>query len=472
MEGILIDFGSTYTKVIIVDLKEPRIVARSRAVSTVGTNVMIGLGRALSQLDLTFDSLRGGRFDHKYACSSAAGGLKMVVIGLVPELTALAGKRAALGAGAKVMETYSYELTAGEVERIESHCPDIVLLVGGTDGGDRKTVIRNANMLAKSRLDIPIVVAGNKEASAAVKQILDSCGKHSVVTDNVMPELGELHIEPTKEIIRNVFMERIVHAKGLGEARELVEILMPTPAATLMAAKLLADGTDEEKGLGEILVVEMGGATTNVYSITAGRPTQSKVIWKGLREPYAKRTVEGDLGVRVSAVSLVEAAGKRLINEELREELGNNVQIEIEKEAVRLSTDIGIIPKRPEEFAFDTSLARAGVKIAVERHVGSIKEVFSPMGHFFLQTGKDLTNVKYVIGTGGPIVYGNVGHILEEALFDENEPFLLKPRNPELLVDRDYVFWAMGLLSNASPGEAIQIMKRSLQPVQVSTTAS
>jgi uncharacterized protein (TIGR01319 family) len=461
----LIDFGSTFTKIMIADLESPTILARSRAVSTVDTNVMIGLEEALGQLNLSLESLKGKRFAHKYACSSAAGGLKMVVIGLVPELTALAGKRAALGAGAKVQETYSYKITPAEVDRIASHSPDIILLVGGTDGGDRKTIIHNATVLARSGITVPVVVAGNKEASDTAKKILDSGGKHAVVTDNVMPELGELHTEPAKEIIRGVFMERIIHAKGLSDARQILEILMPTPAATLRAARLLADGTADEKGLGEILVIEMGGATTNVYSIAAGNPTGSRVIWKGLKEPYSKRTVEGDLGVRVSAVSLVEAAGKKLIAEELKEELGGNVSVEIGKQVEFLSTHIGAIPSKPEEYAMDTSLARAGVEIAVERHVGSVKEVFSPMGHFYLQVGKDLTNIKYVIGTGGPIVYGNARHILEEALYDQENPFFLKPKNPQLLVDKDYVFWAMGLLSEASPSEALQIMKRSLLQV-------
>ncbi len=464
MEACLIDFGSTFTKVIIVDLEKPRILARSRAVSTVDTNVMIGLKNALAQLGLSIESLRGPRFQHKYSCSSAAGGLKMIVIGLVPELTALAGKRAALGAGAKVQKTYSYELTPTEMEQIANHSPDVILLVGGTDGGDRKTITHNANILAKSLIDVPIVAAGNKEASETVKRILESGKKHAVITENVMPELGELNTEPAKEIIRNVFMERIIHAKGLSEAKDLVEILMPTPAATLIAAKLLADGTEGEKGLGEILVVEMGGATTNVYSIATGKPSGSRVIWKGLKEPYAKRTVEGDLGVRVSAVSLVEAAGRKLILDEFRQELGNDASVEVDKEAEFLSTHIGAIPSNPEEFAMDTSLARAGVRLAVERHVGSVKEVFSPAGHFYLQVGKDLTNVKYVIGTGGPIVYENARHILAETLFDETNPLLLKPKNPELLVDGHYVFWAMGLLSQVAPGEAIQIMKSSLKP--------
>jgi len=300
-----------------------------------------------------------------------------------------------------------------------------------------------------------------------VERILKTGGKDVRLTENVMPELGELNIEPAKEVIRKVFMERIVEAKGLGEARELVDILMPTPAATLRAAKLLAEGTEEEEGLGEILVVEIGGATTNVYSIAEGKPTQQRTIWKGLREPYAKRTVEGDLGVRVSAEALLSAAGKRKVLENLLSELDNpTISIDLDKVVKNLSTNIGVIPSSPEEYAIDAALAKTAVEIAIERHVGSIREVFSPAGKFFIQVGKDLTEVGYVIGSGGPIVYSrNPRRILEKALFDESNPFLLKPKNAKLMVDKKYVLWAMGLLSTVAPDVALKVMKDSIQPV-------
>jgi len=467
LKACLIDFGSTFTKVMIVDLLNAKVVARSKAVSTVNTDVMIGLENALNQLNLSVNSLSEGKFKYKFACSSAAGGLKMIAIGLVPELTAEAAKRAALGAGAKVLKVYSYELTLHELEEIEQYSPDIILLAGGTDGGDRKTILHNAKILAKSKLNVPIIVAGNKEASDEVERILRAGGKDVRVTENVMPELGELNIEPAKEVIREVFMERIVEAKGLGKAKELVDILMPTPAATLKAAKLLAEGTEEEEGLGEILVIEIGGATTNVYSIAEGKPTQHRTIWKGLKEPYAKRTVEGDLGVRVSAEALLSAAGRKKVMENFMSELGKtDVNIDLDKIVKELSKNVGILPSSPVEYAIDAALAKTAIEIAVERHVGSIREVFSPAGKFFIQIGKDLTEVKYVIGSGGPIVYSkNPRRILEKALFDESNPFLLKPRNATLMVDKKYVLWAMGLLSTVTPNVALKIIKDSICPV-------
>lgn len=449
---------------MIADLDEARITAQSKVVSTVETNILFGLERALKKLNLSKESL-SRKFSHNLACSSAAGGLRTIAVGLVPELTAKAARKAALGAGARVLETYAHKLSQSEMERIESLMPDIILLAGGTDGGDKKTIVYNAKVLAKSHLQIPIVVAGNKEAAKQVERILNSREKDVAVTENVMPKLEELNIEPAREVIRDIFMERIVVAKGLGDTKKFVDILMPTPAATLKATELLANGFEDDAGLGEILVIEVGGATTNVNSIAEGKPTQPKTIWKGLKGPYAKRTVEGDLGVRVSAESLLAATGIGKIIEKLDMTVKDTEVAEIESIVKELPFNIGLIPRSERQYAIDTALARVAVETAVERHVGSIEEITSPSGTFFLQMGKDLTHLTSVIGSGGPIVHSrNPRRILTEALFDTHKPFLLKPKNPQLLIDKDYVLWAMGLLSTIAPAPALKIMKRSLQP--------
>ena len=121
-----------------------------------------------------------------------------------------------------------------------------------------------------------------------------------------MPDVNVLNVEPARTMIRKVFIERIIAAKGLKRAEEFVEgILMPTPTAVLKAARLLAPGTPREKGLGDLVVVDIGGATTDVHSVGLGSPGQAGVVRKGLPEPYAKRTVEGDLGIRYNAESIL-----------------------------------------------------------------------------------------------------------------------------------------------------------------------
>ena len=321
---LLIDFGSTYTKVIAIDLDENKVVSWAQASSTVSEDIMIGLGRALSKLRVDGKPIQDLKIERKIACSSAAGGLQLVSIGLVPSLTVEAATRAALGAGAKVVGTYSYELTREDIARIEEHPCDMILLAGGTDGGDQKTILHNANMLAKIKSNVPIVVAGNRVVSDEVRNILTSTGKNVIITENVLPTLDNINVEPSRSAIREIFMNRIIHAKGIDKAKQYVsDIVMPTPMAVLQGAQLLAEGTKEEAGLGDLVVVDVGGATTDVCSIAAGYPTQASTLVKGLPEPYAKRTVEGDLGIRYNAKTILEIAGEKALLEALPSNIGN-----------------------------------------------------------------------------------------------------------------------------------------------------
>ena len=130
---LLVDFGSTNTKVTAVDVEDCRILGTAAAYTTVETDINEGLAHALEILEKTTGPLD---FEERYACSSAAGGLKMISIGLVPDLTAQASREASLGAGAKVWKTYSFQLTKGDFKEIEEYHPDIILLTGGTDGGN------------------------------------------------------------------------------------------------------------------------------------------------------------------------------------------------------------------------------------------------------------------------------------------------------------------------------------------------
>lgn len=308
---LLVDFGSTYTKLTVVDIDNEEIIATAKDITTIEDNIMIGFEKAYSKIEQILIG-KDVNFIKKFACSSAAGGLKMIAIGLVPDLTAEAAKRAALGAGARVLKVYSYELTLDEIEEIKNSDLDIILLAGGTNGGNKECIIHNAKMLAENEVKLPIVVAGNKVASDEIRQILTKAKMYFTITENVMPQLSKLNVEPAREEIRKVFMEKIIDAKGLRNAEDFVKgILMPTPAAVLKAARILSEGSDEEKGLGDLIIIDIGGATTDVHSMADGEPTKAGVNVRGLEEPFAKRTVEGDLGMRYSAVSLREAAGSR-----------------------------------------------------------------------------------------------------------------------------------------------------------------
>lgn len=450
---LLIDFGSTYTKVTIVDLDREEIIGTAQAGTTIETNIMDGLKAALAQIP---EPEGGWNFVRKLACSSAAGGLKMIASGLVKELTAEAARRAALGAGARVLQVFSYELTAQDLEKIVVSRPDILLLAGGTDGGNKEVLLKNAEMLSRLPISLPVVVAGNKVVSAQVADILKQRHDPVVVADNVMPELGVLSVESARMAIRDVFLSHIVKAKGLDKAEEFLErIMMPTPAAVLAAAELLAQGHGSERGLGELMIVDVGGATTDVHSIAKGDPSKPGVMLKGLPEPFAKRTVEGDLGMRYSSEALVEASGRRLLDYLCWTDEQVAYQLGLYKE------DPWRIPQTEEEAKFDAGMGRMAVALAVDRHVGTVEVVYTPFGATYVQHGKDLTPLKVVIGTGGVLLYHpNAGEILRGALFNAEEPTILKPQSPAFYLDKDYILAAMGLLSEVAPQAALRMMKK------------
>lgn len=461
---LAIDFGSTYTKLTAIDLDNEVILATAKDITTVEDDIMIGFNKAFNKLKIeinkkiNFDEIN---FVNKTACSSAAGGLKMVAIGLVPELTAEAAKKAALGAGARVIKTYAYELNSRELEEIKNTALDIILLAGGTDGGNKECIIHNAKMLAEFKVKVPVVVAGNKAATDEIENILKEAEIDCYITENVMPFINKLNVEPSREEIRKVFMNKIVEAKGMKKAEEFIKgILMPTPAAVLKASEILATGTDEEEGLGDLIVVDIGGATTDIHSIAKGEPTKPSIMIKGLEEPYAKRTVEGDLGMRYSAIALLEASGTRKIRNYLHDSLK---QIDVKAQCQFRHDNIKMVPQSEEKIRFDEAMAKAATELAMTRHCGVLECVYTPMGTMFNQSGKDLTETPYVIGTGGVIIHSlNPKDILKAGNFNEEDPIHLKPIAPKFLVDKTYILSSMGLLAQEYPNTAIRIMKKYL----------
>jgi uncharacterized protein (TIGR01319 family) len=269
-----------------------------------------------------------------------------------------------------------------------------------------------------------------------------------------MPEIGKLEVEDCREAMREVFMRNIVKAKGIEKAKQLVkDILMPTPVAVLNAAVLLANGVNSEEGWGEIIVVDVGGATTDIDSVARGNPTRGGILMKGLPEPFAKRTVEGDLGVRHNIDVLIQIGkGKGIV-------LDEGVISEYQ-------SDPGRIPGNQRELLIDAELARIAVQTAFERHVGRIEVVYGPMGEMQTQVGKDLSQLTKVIGTGGPIAFSSCPEkILNRIIADSEDVGLLKPKKAEFYIDEKYIMFAIGLLAQSEPKKALRIMKKYLKPV-------
>ena len=461
MHYLTVDFGSTYTKLTLIDVANAEIVATASAFTTITTDVLEGFNNAWQKILAQHPD---AHYDRLLSCSSAAGGLKMVALGLVPSLTSKAAKMAASSAGAKVVKTYAYEISHAEQEEIYEINPDLVLLCGGTDGGNKEVILANARRLAEIDRPFAIIAAGNKSASYDLEEIFAQCDKKCVVTENVMPEFGQINILPARQCIMDLFISRIIDAKGLGEVQKRAELeIIPTPFAVLKACELLSKGIDEEhSGWGDLMAVDLGGATTDIYSMTDGAPSMDNVLIKGIPEPYSKRTVEGDLGMRYSLKALEDETDVKA----LARAYGVTPEAIVDwVERCAASPDTVAEPGSQEQV-IEEALAYSAVDIAVERHAGIISKVYTPIGEMFTLVGKDLTQVPRLIGIGGALINSSdPARILSGSRFNPQRYEYAKPKEPHFYLDKRYIIASMGLLSQVAPEVALTILQREVLPI-------
>jgi len=453
---LLLDIGSTYTKALVV--QDGNLVAQGVGLTTVDSDVSVGVQNAIE--NVTHNTQYAIRNTQVLASSSAAGGLKIVAIGRTPSLTAHAARQAALGAGGKVVGAFVGELSEEQVRDIERLRPDVILLTGGTEGGDTTTICHNAKMIADSRLRCPIVVAGNSHARDEVVSSLIPHPSSLIIVANVLPEPNRLNLAPARAAIREVFAQHIVAAKGLHKVREMTaRDIIPTPMAVLNAAQLVAER------LGELMVVDVGGATTDVHSVADGAPKRLNVIPHpdALEEPYVKRTVEGDLGVRVSALTVWETASAAAVCQKAG--VPATEQARAYEIVSRFAHEVGTLPRTEFEQQVEIGLGRACVALAVERHVGRLS-LGDGRINVIVQTGKDLSHVRHVIGTGGVFAHSpHAAAMLAEAATPAPNSAVLKPHRPTLWLDTRYVLWAVGLLSQVDAESAWKLAESSLRDV-------
>jgi uncharacterized protein (TIGR01319 family) len=395
--------------------------------------------------------------------------LRIVVVGNVPGLTVEAAQQSALGAGAKIVGSTAFKLGRSQLQQIERLRPDLILLTGGVDGGDNATIIHNARELAHASLSAPIVVAGNRSVAPEVCEILHRAGKEIRLVDNVMPKAGMLAVEPAREEIRNLFMERIARAKGLDALRGIVPVVLPTPMAVLEGVRLGADGTGSRKGWGDVLVVDVGGATTDVHSIGYGHPAGENVIAPGFAEPYAKRTVEGDLGIRFNAATILSRVGLEQLTDELRRDFPT---IAVSAESLHdyiqnVTRETDLVPQHPWQSAVDAVLARNAVDLAIARHAGRRERIVTRQGAAWVHSGKDLRDTRILIGTGGAFVYNRfAGYILSGQAAADDRVQVLRPKSPKKFVDASYLLYAVGLLAEKYPEAALQVFDHYLRALE------
>lgn len=456
---LTVDFGSTYTKMCAVDTDNKKVLGTAKAFTTIQSDVREGFEAALAELQAAVGRLE---YTAKLACSSAGGGLKMIAVGLVPELTAKAARMAASSAGAKVTDTFSYELSSREQEKINAAAPDILLLCGGTDGGNRDVILHNAQKIAEIPGDFSVIYAGNKSAADDAERILRKAGKNIIICNNVMPVFNVLDIAPAKNAIRALFIERIVEAKGLSAIqKEMTAEIIPTPLAVFEGAELFSKGAGQTAGMGGLLAVDVGGATTDVYTMFDGKPSMPNVVIKGLPEPFAKRSVEGDLGLRYNIDSLAESATAEKTAAALQ-----TSEAAVRDWVARCKREPGAVSEKGSpERAIDEYLTFHAVQVAVERHCGTVENVYTPVGETILMSGKDLTGIPAVIGIGGPVInLEDPVKVLKAAVHDPSTCGLkpvgfLKPVSPHFYLDKKYIFASMGLLGKFDPQLALKIMK-------------
>lgn len=471
---IIADIGSTITKVaaFTFTLKpHPPIVflARTGYPTTVSeSDVSIGLNRAISRLNCEYHIDTDNA--ELMAAASAAGGLRMSVHGLTRDMTLRAAREASLGAGANLVLATSGLLTASDITEIKEQSPNLILLAGGVDFGDRKTVIENAKTIAMSKIHIPVIYAGNASASKEVKRILSNAGIPSWIVENVYPRLDELNVEPLREKIQDVFSKHIVTAPGMEKVRKITSgRIIPTPAAVLRAAELLYTVFKD------IAVIDVGGATTDVHSVTNGNP-ELRII-KAAPEPFSKRTVEGDLGVFYNVDKIVESSGGKL--------KGIN--------------SVPALPHKKSEIEKVKALTLWAARAALRRHAGEIKTIYGTYGKSDIIEGRDLTAVKTIVGTGGALTrLGGGKEILSSLKADPSGKKLFpgglsrggvmesldgtngssmeglkkgsiessgpkKKTGLSVYIDERYIMAAAGVISDKYPKEALNILLESIK---------
>lgn len=449
IDVLVAEIGSTTTLVNAfagINTDEPRFIGQAQApTSVLEGDVRIGLEGAVEDLKnrLGLDKIEYGEM---LATSSAAGGLRMCVHGLVYDMTVKAAQAAALGAGAIVTMATAGKMSEYDIEDLVASRPNLILLAGGTDYGERETALYNAARIAETRLKAPVIYAGNVQNQRAVMDIFKKAGVSCTVTENVYPKLDKLNIEPARKIIHKVFEEHIIKAPGMEHIRDMVTgSIMPTPGAVMEAVQLIYNE------IGDVVAVDIGGATTDVHSVTGG--SEEIGILMTSPEPFAKRTVEGDLGLYVNAKNLIERIGESA----LQNELG------IDMEAVM--ANYLPIPKTEGQFKLTERLCREAGLVALERHAGALRYIYTPSGRKTVAEGKDLTAVKTIIGTGGALTRLPHREQLLRALADCNATGMMlypKPSKIRLLFDDDYIMASLGVMSKHYPEAALKLMKRSL----------
>ncbi|WP_339742514.1 glutamate mutase L [uncultured Rubinisphaera sp.] len=467
------DCGSTTTKAIMIEKIDGhyRQTYRGEAPTTVEeptANVTIGVANAIAEigelagrklLDENNEIIRPARgnegCDIYISTSSAGGGLQMLVSGVVREMTAASAKRAALGAGAIVLDIIASNdkrKPFEQIQRIRELRPDMILMAGGTDGGTKKHVVQLAELIAPakpqprfgSEYRMPVIFAGNKEAWPMVRDTFDDSVELSQV-ENVRPILDRENLGPARDMIHDLFLEHVMaHAPGYDKLIAWTDApIMPTPGAVGNILKTIA----EKSGINAV-GVDIGGATTDVFSVFDGE---------------FNRTVSANLGMSYSISNVCAEATMpnilRWVHVDMDErELRNRVK----NKMIRPTT----IPQSLEALIFEQAVSREALRLAYLQHkefATTLKGVQQQrtVGDLFTQDSGgnsivDNMKLDLLVASGGVLSHAPRMEQTAAMLIDAFEP----EGFTRLAKDSIFMMPHLGVLAQVHPQAALEVFER------------
>ena len=453
--ALLADFGSTFTKVVAVDIDRAAIVGQAQEPTSLTGEILDGYETAVNA------ALAGIREPTtvvaELAASSAGGGLRMMAVGLTAGFTSSAAKAAALNAGARVVGVLTGRLTARDVAEVISMDPEIVLFAGGTDGGQESLVLQNASCLAAAAHRAHVVVACNEAVASEVSAIFEPSARSVTVAPNVLPHVGLTSHDEAREAISRLFIGEVIAGKGLSRSGKFTRLVqMATPDAVLRAAAIYARTSDDATGDG-VVFVDVGGATTDVYSVVTTKQIRPLgTVTKGFDAPAVMRTVQGDLGLRSNASGVVQADGQWL---ESQSGGADWLVDACDRRGLRPAS----LFLAGRERALDENLAVSCLTRSLERHCGcrSIRRSATGATELVLQ-GANLTGCRTLVAGGGLLRTKSGEQIVRRALARLPEA-ALAPQCCRIVVDRHGVLAAAGLLAQDHPELARDLLRTELR---------
>ncbi len=473
------DCGSTTTKAILIEKVDGhyRQTFRGEAPTTVEqpvADVTVGVINAVTEVselagrklvddngNIIRPAKNGEGCDIYISTSSAGGGLQMMVAGIVKEMTAASAKRAALGAGAIVMDTIASNdkrLPHQQIQRIRELRPDMILLSGGTDGGNTPQVVEIAELIAPAKPQprfgkeyrMPLVYAGNKEAGPLVAKVFDESVELKIV-DNLRPVLERENLGPARDAIHDLFLEHVMaHAPGYNKLIEWTDApIMPTPGAVGNILQTIA----ERQGINAV-GVDIGGATTDVFSVFRDPDSE---------KPVFNRTVSANLGMSYSISNVCAEATLPMILRWVHFDMDEReLRNRVKNKMIRPTT----IPQTMEALVFEQAVAREALRLAYIQHkefATTLKGVQQQrtVGDTFSQqvSGQTIVNnmtLNLLVASGGVLSHAPRMHQTAALLIDAFEPEGITT----LAKDSIFMMPHLGVLAQVHPQAALEVFER------------